>query len=538
MRDPIVIVGAGASAVHAAQTALDLGRRVVMLDVGKPAPPAALPGATLNGLKSGLDDPVEYFLGRDYSALILPDRGDEYYGIPPSKAHVFDPAPDADFSAQGFAPLFSYAQGGLGQAWTAGSYPFSEGELDAWPFGWDTMEPAYSEVARRIGISGSTDDDLSRFMPAHDGIMAPIAMDAHSAQLLAAYTRKREKVNAAHDMYLGRARIASLSRPHADRPGCSLCGRCLWGCPTQSIYTPSITLDLCRRHPDFSYVSGVRVDRFAYDDANRVTRVVARKLDGGESVELEVGTLILAAGALGSSRILLQSLHHAGVRAELGGLMDNRQVLMPFVNLARVGAAFDDRSYQYNQLAIGAPGAQPFDYVHGLLTTLTTALIHPVAQTLPIGMQAATGLFRNLHGALGLANINFPDVRREDNRVGLETLADGRTRLLISYAPASDEQSRLKPAIAKFRSFLLDLGCLAPPPMTRMRPMGASVHYAGLTPMTDAGGDYTTDRTGRCRPFENLVMADGATFPSLPAKNLTFTLMANATRIVRESLAA
>jgi choline dehydrogenase-like flavoprotein len=68
--------------------------------------------------------------------------------------------------------------------------------------------------------------------------------------------------------------------------------------------------------------------------------------------------------------------------------------------------------------------------------------------------------------------------------------------------------------------------------------MGASVHYAGLTPMMDAGGDYTTDRAGRCRPFENLVMADGATFPSLPAKNLTFTLMANATRIVRESLAA
>jgi hypothetical protein len=74
--------------------------------------------------------------------------------------------------------------------------------------------------------------------------------------------------------------------------------------------------------------------------------------------------------------------------------------------------------------------------------------------------------------------------------------------------------------------------------MTRPRPMGASVHYAGLTPMKADGGDYTTSRDGRLRPFGNLIMADGATFSSLPAKNLTFTLMANATRIMREALAA
>jgi choline dehydrogenase-like flavoprotein len=82
------------------------------------------------------------------------------------------------------------------------------------------------------------------------------------------------------------------------------------------------------------------------------------------------------------------------------------------------------------------------------------------------------------------------------------------------------------------------LGCVAPSSMTRLRPMGASVHYAGLMPMTEQGGDFTTDSTGRCRPFENLIVADGSTFPALPAKNLTLTLMANATRIMRENLAA
>ena len=66
------------------------------------------------------------------------------------------------------------------------------------------------------------------------------------------------------------------------------------------------------------------------------------------------------------------------------------------------------------------PGARPFDYVHGLATTLTTALTHPVIQSLPMGVRAATAVFRNIHSALGLMNINFPDTRREENRVALD----------------------------------------------------------------------------------------------------------------------
>ena len=54
MQDPIVVVGSGASAVHFAQTALELGRRVLMLDVGYPKPAPAQPEASLNQLKAEL----------------------------------------------------------------------------------------------------------------------------------------------------------------------------------------------------------------------------------------------------------------------------------------------------------------------------------------------------------------------------------------------------------------------------------------------------------------------------------------------------
>jgi hypothetical protein len=534
--DPIVVVGAGASAVHFARTALDLGRRVIMLDVGHSRAPPALPGASLNELKGGLDDPVGYFLGENFEALVLPADTSEYYGFPPNKAYVFRKLAEYGVESRGFEPLMSFAAGGLAEAWTGGAYPFNDGELEAFPVGWAEMGPAYGEVARRIGVSGVGDDDLAPFYPVHDGLSAPTTLDAHSEQLLARYAARRDRLPERRRLVLGRARSAVLTQDRDGRKACSYTGRCLWGCPSLAFYTPLITLEDCKRDPNFEYVAGVRVDHFVCNPANRVTHVIARGVANGEEVRREVGALVLAAGALGSGRILLESLLRAGERRELSGLMDNRQIHMPFVNLNRLGAQFDDRSYQYHQLAIGAPGARPFDYVHGLVTTLTTALAHPLVQTLPVGIRAGTGMFRNIHSALGLANINFPDTRRDENRLALEIGADGRSkRLLISYTPPHDEAARMRPMVARFRGFLMELGCLAPPNMTRVRPMGASVHYAGTVPMLAGGGDFTTDRAGRCRPFDNLIIADGSTFPALPAKNLTFTLMANATRIAREN---
>ena len=59
----------------------------------------------------------------------------------------------------------------------------------------------------------------------------------------------------------------------------------------------------------------------------------------------------------------------------------------------------------------------------------------------------------------------------------------------------------------------------------------AIVHYAGTIPMTRQGNALSTDETCRSRSFDNLYFVDGTTMPSLPAKNLTFTLMANAARV-------
>jgi choline dehydrogenase-like flavoprotein len=526
------VVGAGPSGLHFAQTLLGRGREVTLVDAGRERPAPPRPELTLDGLKRELDDPAAYFLGRDWQAFVRPDSEAEYYGLPPSKDYVFEAVPGLEVAARGFEPLFSFAAGGLAEAWTGGCYPFTREEAAAWPLDWGELHAAYGRVAERIGVSGASDDDLRDVFPAHAGLQPALALDLHGETLLRSYQAKRERILARDRVRLGHARIAALSQPLGERPACHACGRCLWGCPSDALYTPFVTLRACRRDPRFIYRPGWIATHLVLSSGWRATGVGLRSLDGAREERLAADAVVLAAGALGTSRIALESLARIGEQVELAGLMDNRQILMPFVNLKLVGRRFASASYQYHQLALAYDPGSPRDAAHGLFTTLKTALVHPIAQALPGSLGRGVAVLRNLHAALGLLNVNLADERRDACRVALEPRPGGGSgRLLIHYAPDPGERARVRGALRALRRMLLRLGCVAPPPMTRWRPMGASVHYAGTLPMVRDGGPLTCDESGRLRGIDGVWIADGACFPTLPAKNLTFTLMANATRI-------
>jgi choline dehydrogenase-like flavoprotein len=529
--DNVVIVGSGASGVHFALSLLRKGYDVHMLDVG------ATGGQPINRqdsfveLKAKLIDPAAYFLGEDFSGVFLPEFKSEYYGIPPNKSYVFANV-DRGVRTSGFSPLWSFAQGGLAQAWTGGAYPFNSDELEEYPFCYGDIEPYYSEVAKRIGISGAN-DDLSRFMPVHDNLLNPLRLDEHSALLLAEYAKHKSFFNDELRCYFGRSRIASLTAAKNGRQACSYLGRCLWGCPTEAFYTPSITLRECEAFSNFRYDRGLHVSHFKFNGRRQITSIVAKSLNGRGTQDLPLDKLVLAAGTLSSSKIFLQSIYERTREiVTLPGLMDNRQVLIPFVNLKLIGRPFDPDTYQYHQVAFGIEGDRPAEYLHGLVTTLKTALIHPIIQKLPLDLKTAIFLFRNLHAALGLVNLNIFDTRRNENFVALEA-GDGKSQaaLRINYVPPPAEDVLIRRVLRKVKGLLWKLKCIVPPGMIHVRPMGASVHYAGTIPMSRTNRSLTTSEYCQSHDFNNLYIVDGTTFPFLPSKNITFTLMANAVRV-------
>ena len=279
-----------------------------MLDVGHERPESVLPGATLAQLRDRLADPVAYFLGDSFESVLFPTQGTEYYGFPPSKSYIFAGTPPRfRWRVEGFAPLASFARGGLAEAWTAGVYPFNDAELADFPFAYADIAPYYDLVAERIGISGEV-DDLARFMPVHQHLLPPLDLDEHSSLILRTYAERRASLNRRLGCYIGRSRIATISRDREGRQACSYLGRCLWGCPSDSLYTPSITLAECRRHDRFRYVSGVYVRYFRTNAHRRITAVVVDTGPGKASEDVPVDTLALGAGTLSSCKIFLESV--------------------------------------------------------------------------------------------------------------------------------------------------------------------------------------------------------------------------------------
>jgi choline dehydrogenase-like flavoprotein len=528
----IVVVGSGASGVHFALSALEKGHDVLMLDVGFAPPGVVAPQHRFDELKSALADPAEYFLGPNYEAVTRPGSKGEVYAFPPSKGYVFSDVADWQTRSRGIEPLTSFAQGGLAEAWTAGVYPFNEHELADFPFGFTEIGPHYGAVAQRIGVNGAA-DDLARFFPLHDHLTAPLYLDRHSSALLKSYARHKGHLNQRLGCHLGRSRVATLTHARENRASCSYCGRCLWGCPSGAFYTPSLTLRECLQYPNFRYQSGVYVSHFKFDARRNITALICRAAGGGQPYDLAVDRVVLAAGTLSSARIFLESIYrNTGEILRLTGLMDNRQILVPFINLRLLGAPYEPSSYQYHQIALGLEGKTPREYIHGQITTLTTGLVHPIIDSLPLDLRTGIRLFRHVRAALGVVNINLHDTRRTENYVTLEC-ANGSTqpRLVLQYSPTADEPARINIAVQRVRRALRKLGCLAPRAMVHIRPMGAGVHYAGTLPMSRTARQLTVSAECQSHDFSNLFLADGSTFPFLPAKNLTFTLMANATRL-------
>ena len=191
----------------------------------------------------------------------------------------------------------------------------------------------------------------------------------------------------------GWRRSASRLGPRTE---CNYTGRCLWGCPRGALYTPSQTLRECLTYERFEDVPGVEVSHLRLGSGGQVRSVVCRLGGNGNDREFAADRVALAARARAfyNGNFLMTLVRATGERGRLHGLMDNRQVLVPFVNLGMLGQPFSAGSYQYHLLGMGLEAPAARDYVHGQITTLKTALVHPLIQRMPLNLGASTRVFR------------------------------------------------------------------------------------------------------------------------------------------------
>jgi len=529
-----IVVGSGPSAVNAAYPLVEAGLTVRMLDVGnRDATYAGLiPEAKFSELRRTDRAQHRYFLGDDLEGIGFGHTGAGAQLTPPRQYVCKDTERLQPIASESFFPLQSLAEGGLGGAWGAGSPPFSAADLAGFPIGLDDLQPHYEVVADRIGISGAR-DDLMPFLGPMFAMQPPVEVDSNGEGVLRRYATQRTALNKA-GMFLGHPRIAMLSRPHRGRQANHYRDMDFWSDAGRSVYRPKWTLDELETFANFSLVSRRLVRSFEERDNGEVV-VTAANVDGSGTEQHRARSLVLAAGTLGTTRIVLRSLGQVGRRVPI---VCNPHSYAALLNLNTLGQPIRDERHSMAQFClVHAPQGHTRPFTVGHFYSYRSLLLFRLIKDAPLPVRESLTIMRHLSPSLGALILQHRDLPSPQKYCSLE--AGDEAPLEIEYSLSAREQTQIDDVEAEITRGLRRLRCIK---LKTMRPgHAASVHYAGTLPMSAKDEELTTDREGRLHRTKRVYVADGSVFPSLPSKGLTFTMMANADRIgchVRSALRA
>jgi choline dehydrogenase-like flavoprotein len=524
-----IVVGSGTTGSMAAQTLVESGARVLMLDGGRRDVRYAdrIPERSFVELRERDDEQYRYFLGDAFESAVYRKLGAGAQLTPPRRFVVDAVETFLQTESTTFAPVESLALGGLGSAWGLLCSVFSDAELERASLPAGAMRAAYQTIADRIGISGSSNDDATPYTcGALQGVQPPLPLDPTAAVLLSRYERGR-RIFANRHYHLGRPALALLTQDRGARRATALRDMDFYDNAERAAWRPPLTLEALRRAPNFSYAGDVLVTRFA-EDAGGVA-VAAIGMSDSRERHFSARRVVLACGALGTARIVLRSL--AGHEQPLP-LLCNAYTYAPCIVPERVGKAMPEKNTGLVQLVLfhDRDGAGS-DVAVGTIFSYRALMLFRLLRETPLNVRDARALLHYLESGLLIVGIDHPQAYSEGKALRLTGAPSSPTgdTLAIDFALTQAERASFA---ARERDVLGVLRRLGAWPIKRVRPpLGSSIHYAGTLPLRTVEAPFTCAGDGRLRGTRNVFVVDGSTFTFLPAKGITFTLMANAHRI-------
>ena len=521
----VVIVGSGPSGVQAAVTAVRRGLEVALVDVGHQDDhhESTIPDKPFSEIRQSEPEQQRYFLGESFEEHLRDTQRVGAQLTPSRRFIVRDTEQYVPLEGNGFEPLQSLALGGLGAGWGAGCASYEDFELERAGLPSARMRQYYEEVARDIGVSGASDDDVSPHVSNIEALQEPLEIDSNAESLLMTYEDKR-KVLQEKGFKLGRPPLAVLSQALGERQANPYHDMDFYSDHRESVYRPRYTLRELQEEPNFTYLSSLLVDRFAETDG---ATIHALNLTTGQPTRVQGRRLLLAAGAINSARIVLKSLEQYDVRVPI---LCNSYTYLPALNLRMLGRSARDRRHSLVQLTgIFFPREQPEDQVVVQFYSYRSLLLFRLVKEMPLPPALALALARLMVTSFFVVGINHPDRPSSQRYLELRKGPSSKDMLFAHSEHSSDEISVQRRRERRISRLLFSLGCV---PLRFVRLLtGASIHYVGTLPFSDEEKPLTCSPDGRIRGTRFVHAADGSPWRFLPAKGLTFSLMANARRV-------
>jgi choline dehydrogenase-like flavoprotein len=541
----IVVIGTGPAGVSACWPLVEAGRDVLVLDAGHgptknlaPDRPslAILRGHARDGAGRHFQDEEllgNHLLGADLAGLR--DVKDHSPKLRTAAARGFTAGYLAAnrITTENFSLVGALAQGGLSNVWGAGVSLYDDVDLGAAAYGAEGVRAqdlagSYRRVAERIGISGAeTDERLG------DGtslpMQPPIALSAQASHLLSRSGRRGQNARQNAHMILGRTRNAVLTRElpagPAGRNPCTQDNMCMWGCAKRAVYCSADELPLLRRHRNFRELSNIVATAILRDGDGYLVEAVDRR--DGAPIRVQARNIVLAAGAVPSTRLALQLLEHFEVDVRL---QSSPAVSFAMLIPAMLGQPLASEGFALAQLTIRChvPGAdRPDALAFGSVFGAEGVSAADLMAQLPLTRAGAISFIRHLVSSLAIGLVYLPG-EYSDNRLRLSRPDEaGLSAMSIRGGVRSDTPAAFK-ALGRLMTWqmLRCGGVILPGSMRQMSP-GAEVHYGASLPM----GGAMVSKAGELRAAPGVFIVDGASLPRVAAKHHTFTMMANADRI-------
>ncbi len=182
-----------------------------------------------------------------------------------------------------------------------GPYDFRRKSIDGigddWPITYDDLKPYYDRVDRLIGLFGSNEN-----LPNEpNGIFQPPPRP-RCYELLVKQAADRLNITCIP------SRLSIITKPLNNRPACHYCGQCGRGCRTNSNFSsPAVLLKPALQTGKLTIIPNAMAREVMTDASGRATGVAYIDKTTGQDLLVRARVVVLAASALESARLLLNS---------------------------------------------------------------------------------------------------------------------------------------------------------------------------------------------------------------------------------------
>lgn len=483
-----IVVGSGPSGTAAARALINRGVRPLVIDGGLDASPAAV--ARAKAVRSGgeAETPNQKFTQKN------PGQKD-WFG----SAASFEQSERSTIRyADSVVARASFARGGFSRVWGATNAFFRE--YDGW--GAD-VRPTDEDLAVVRDIAPVSKTDWN----GGDSQEHAVVGAARSLVAMRSFQRRGGRWT------IEASEVAIESDPRSDR-ACQLDGRCLSGCPFDSIWFSGSSIEEWSHAGLLEYRAGLVAESVIEEgDLSRIRATDAR----GVLVTLDARRTYIAAGAISTAAILIGSDRFESLR-----IPDTSTAFLGVV-AARPQGPRGGRHHGLSQWWIRSTEDRGF-----------------LAQVYPPSPEHARRIQDMLPGGRLLA--------------GPAQFAAGRLHPVIAYLH-SDKSDPLtisrdgrgakvtgdttRATKAAFSHYLRQLsadflraGYVLPMPAVEFSAPGTGYHFGSSLPHSSG-----TDSLGRLPGWSRTHVVDSSVLPSLEVGSITPTVMANSARIARSSAA-